>query len=120
PIYQLKDPFRRLMELIPTEGKVYVCRDYPAAMEVAARACSLGMTYGDAGSSDWTARIVRFSAGKGFFDAFYRGNSDATVEVGLIGRHNVNNALAAYALAKELGIDRKRMLEGFATFSGIK
>jgi len=116
----LKDAFRRLMELIPTEGKLVVCRDYPAAMEVAARACSQVITYGDDGSSDWTARNVRFSAGKGFFDAFYRGNSDATVEVGLIGRHNVNNALAAYALAKELGIDRKRMLEGFATFSGIK
>ena len=116
----LKDAFRRLMELIPTEGKLVVCRDYPAAMEVAAKACSQVITYGDDGSSDWTARNVRFSAGKGFFDAFYRGNSDATVEVGLIGRHNVNNALAAYALAKELGIDRKRMLEGFATFSGIK
>jgi UDP-N-acetylmuramate: L-alanyl-gamma-D-glutamyl-meso-diaminopimelate ligase len=116
----LKDSFRRLMELIPTGGNLVVCRDYPAAMEVADRAVSRVIGYGDGESSDWTPRNIRFNGGKSFFEPYYHGSSDGTVEVGLMGRHNVHNALAVYALAKELGIDRKRLLEGFATFNGVK
>jgi UDP-N-acetylmuramate: L-alanyl-gamma-D-glutamyl-meso-diaminopimelate ligase len=116
----LKDAFQRLMELIPTDGKLILCRDYPAAVEVAASARSRVISYGDSQSSDWTPKNIRFGAGRSFFEPAYRGQSDGTVEVGLIGRHNIQNALAIYALAKELGIDRSRILEGFATFSGVK
>jgi UDP-N-acetylmuramate: L-alanyl-gamma-D-glutamyl-meso-diaminopimelate ligase len=34
--------------------------------------------------------------------------------------HNVKNALAVYVLARTLGIERTRLLEGFASFSGVK
>jgi UDP-N-acetylmuramate: L-alanyl-gamma-D-glutamyl-meso-diaminopimelate ligase len=42
------------------------------------------------------------------------------VELGAIGRHNVKNALGVYVLARELGMDRSNLLEGFASFSGVK
>jgi UDP-N-acetylmuramate: L-alanyl-gamma-D-glutamyl-meso-diaminopimelate ligase len=116
----LKDAFRRLMELIPTGGKLVICHDYPAVIEVAESAHSPAITYGQDESSDWSARNIRFAPGKSFFDPCYHGKSEGTVEAGLIGRHNVTNALAVYAMAKELGIDRNRLLEGFATFSGVK
>jgi UDP-N-acetylmuramate: L-alanyl-gamma-D-glutamyl-meso-diaminopimelate ligase len=116
----LKDAFRRLMELIPSEGKLILCRDYPAVMEVAGGARSGMISYGGDNSADWSVRNVRFDAGKSFFDPCYRGQSDGPLEVGLIGRHNVLNALAVYILAKELGIRRDRLLEGFATFAGVK
>ena len=116
----LKDAFRRLMELIPTDGKVIVCQDYAVAMEVAGRARSPAITYGQDESSDWSARNIRFGAAKSLFDACYHGKSDGTVEAGLIGRHNITNALAVYAMVKEMGIDRNTALEGFATFSGVK
>jgi UDP-N-acetylmuramate: L-alanyl-gamma-D-glutamyl-meso-diaminopimelate ligase len=78
------------------------------------------ISYGGDNSADWSVRNVRFDAGKSFFDPCYRGQSDGPLEVGLIGRHNVLNALAVYILAKELGIQRDRLLEGFATFAGVK
>ena len=40
------------------------------------------------------------------------------IELALIGRHNVKNALAVYALGREMGIDRAKLLEGFASFFG--
>jgi UDP-N-acetylmuramate: L-alanyl-gamma-D-glutamyl-meso-diaminopimelate ligase len=116
----LKDAFRRLMELIPTGGKLVTCHDYPAALEVAGSAHSPAITYGQDESSDWSARNLRFAPGKSFFDPCYHGKSDGTVEAGVIGRHNVTNALAVYAMAKELGLDRNKLLEGFATFSGVR
>ncbi|MGH7928740.1 MAG: glutamate ligase domain-containing protein, partial [Candidatus Binatia bacterium] len=39
---------------------------------------------------------------------------------GLIGRHNVQNALAVYAMGRALGIERSKLLEGFVTFCGVK
>ena len=44
----------------------------------------------------------------------------ARVEARLIGRHNVKNALAVYAMGRELGIDRGKLREGLATFAGVK
>ncbi|MBI2540562.1 MAG: UDP-N-acetylmuramate:L-alanyl-gamma-D-glutamyl-meso-diaminopimelate ligase, partial [Deltaproteobacteria bacterium] len=38
----------------------------------------------------------------------------------LLGRHNVSNALAVYAMGRELGIDRELLRDGLASFSGVK
>ena len=58
--------------------------------------------------------------GKSLFEPLYRGRSDGVVELGLIGRHNVQNALAVYAMGRELGIDRDKLGDGLATFAGVK
>ncbi len=114
----VKDAFRRLMELIPADGNLLVCSDYPAALEVAGRAKCPVTSYGSAG--DWQAGSVKFLDGRAFFSPLYRGNGEGEVEAGLIGRHNVKNALAVYAMGRALGIERGKLVEGFATFSGVK
>jgi UDP-N-acetylmuramate: L-alanyl-gamma-D-glutamyl-meso-diaminopimelate ligase len=47
-------------------------------------------------------------------------NSDGEVKVALIGRHNVSNALAVYAMARELGIAPETIRDSMATFAGVK
>jgi UDP-N-acetylmuramate: L-alanyl-gamma-D-glutamyl-meso-diaminopimelate ligase len=69
---------------------------------------------------DWQAADVRFENGRAFFTPAYRGKREAEVAAGLIGRHNVHNALAVYAMGRALGIEHRRLLEGFATFRGVK
>jgi UDP-N-acetylmuramate: L-alanyl-gamma-D-glutamyl-meso-diaminopimelate ligase len=114
----VKAAFCRLMELIPQDGNLVVCGDYPAAVEVAAQARCPVTSYGLAG--DWQAADVRFENGRAFFSPEYRGKREAEVEAGLIGRHNVHNALAVYAMGRALGIEGGRLREGFATFRGVK
>lgn len=115
----VKGAFRRLMEIIPRDGLLIVCRDYPAAIEVAAQAPCRSITYGN-GDADWQADHPRFHAGRTFFEPCYRGRSEGKIEVGLIGRHNVSNALAVYALGRALGADDAKLREGFRTFKGVK
>jgi UDP-N-acetylmuramate: L-alanyl-gamma-D-glutamyl-meso-diaminopimelate ligase len=116
----LKDAFSRLMALIPPDGSLVVCSDYPVATEIALKArCGL-ITYGDRVGSDWTPTHIQTLEGRAFFDPCYRGNSEGRLEVGVIGRHNVKNALAIYAMARAMGIERAKLLDGFATFSGVK
>jgi UDP-N-acetylmuramate: L-alanyl-gamma-D-glutamyl-meso-diaminopimelate ligase len=116
----LKSSFQRLMEIIPRDGCVVVCNDYPAAIEIAARAPSRVIIYGDGDGADWTLANVAMREGKSFFEPCYRGESEGCVEVGMIGRHNVKNSLAVYAMARAMGIEQAKLLDGFATFAGVK
>jgi UDP-N-acetylmuramate: L-alanyl-gamma-D-glutamyl-meso-diaminopimelate ligase len=37
-----------------------------------------------------------------------------------MGKHNVNNALAVYALAREIGLQHRTIHDGLATFAGVR
>ena len=116
----VKSAFACLMEIIPADGCLVVCGDYPAATEIAATARCRQVTYGSANDVDWQPVNVQFQTGRAFFEPCYKGKSEGRVEVGLIGRHNVHNALAVYALSRAMGMERARLLDGFRTFAGVK
>jgi UDP-N-acetylmuramate: L-alanyl-gamma-D-glutamyl-meso-diaminopimelate ligase len=116
----LKSAFARLVDIIPADGSLVVCGDYAAGIEIAAAARCRRITYGNIGHGDWTAANAEFHEGRSFFEPCYRGKSEGRIEAGVIGMHNVKNALAVYVLARTLGIERARLLEGFASFAGVK
>ena len=116
----LKEAFRALARLIPVSGMLVACYDYPAAREVVNAGSCRVVSYGDDENCDWTVRTVRTEGRRSYFDPCFRKVSEGKVELGAIGRHNVKNALGVYVLARELGIDRSKLLEGFASFSGVK
>jgi len=116
----LKASFHRLAEIIPPAGSLLVCNEYEAAKEIAASARCPVTFYGDKGPRGWQARNVRTIGGASCFEPFNGGNSEGEVKVTLIGRHNVSNALAVYATARELGIAPEVIQDGMATFAGVK
>ena len=116
----LKEAFRRLVELIPSSGCLIACIDYGAVREVVGAAHCRLLYYSDKISADWTANNIHIRHGKSLFEPIYRGASDGVVELNMIGRHNVQNALAVYAMGRELGIDRDKLRDGLATFAGVK
>ena len=116
----LKGAFRHLIEIIPPAGTLLACNEYEAAREVAISARCPVLFYGNGEPGDWQARNIRARAGCSLFEPFYKGSSEGVVEISLIGRHNVNNALAVYATARELGIDQTTLKDALAAFSGVK
>ncbi len=116
----LKGAFRHLIEIIPPAGTLLACNEYEAAREVALSAGCPVLFYGNGEPGDWQARNIRARAGCSLFEPFYKGSPEGVVEISLIGRHNVNNALAVYATARELGIDQTTLKDALAAFSGVK
>ena len=116
----VKSAFLRLMDIIPEDGTLVVCGDDPVAREIAATGRCRLVTYGEGADADWHPVNIEFHAGRAFFEPCYRGKSEGRLEAALIGRHNVKNSLAVYALGRALGIERERLLEGFRTFAGVK
>jgi UDP-N-acetylmuramate: L-alanyl-gamma-D-glutamyl-meso-diaminopimelate ligase len=123
-IYQdldhVKAAFARLMDIIPGDGLLVVCGDYPVATEIAATARCQRITYGSGGDVDWTPDNPQFHEGRTFFAPCYRGKAEGRIEAAVIGRHNVMNALAVYAMGRMMGIGHEKLLDGFRTFRGVK
>ncbi len=116
----LKSSFRKLAEIIPPAGTFLVCNEYAAAGEIAGAARCPVKFYGDREPQDWQARNVRADGRATWFEPFHGGTSEGEVKVALIGRHNVMNALAVYATARELGLAPAAIRDGMASFGGVK
>jgi UDP-N-acetylmuramate: L-alanyl-gamma-D-glutamyl-meso-diaminopimelate ligase len=114
----VKRAFAQLTDIIPVDGSLVVCSDYADAVAVARNAKVPSTTYGEFG--DWTAKNLKFDQGRSTFDPCFKGQSQGTIEASIIGGHNVKNALAVYAMGRNLGIAHDRLLEGFGTFKGVK
>ena len=112
--------FRRLVNLVPRRGLLLVGADSPAALALASHAVSRVQTFGTGGDFDWQAHDLE-PAGQSTRFRIRRGGSPfGSFEVPLVGAHNVRNALAAVAVAAEVGISPERIADGLRAFAGVK
>lgn len=102
-----------------TSGKIYYCGDDGNAHRVCGHREN-AVSYG------WK-RELNYSAGdlvpKGAgteFTVFKDGEDVARVRLGIPGRHNVLNALAAIAVASEVGVSFDRIDEALSSFRGAR
>jgi len=114
----VKSAFAKLIDIIPADGSLVACSDYPEAVAVARAVKAHLTTYGDSG--DWTAANIAFDQGRSVFEPCFKGRSEGEIEASVIGRHNVKNTLAVYVMGRSLGISHNRLIEGFRTFKGVK
>ena len=54
------------------------------------------------------------------FDADYNGSKITDLELKMLGKYNISNAIASILVAKELGIKNSSILSSIKTFSGVK
>src|SRR5690606_16642885 len=83
------------------------------------------VTYGFSAQADWRAENVRPREGGNLFDALHTDRDGqrrtiADIALPMPGRHNVQNALAAIAVAAELGCGDDVIRTGFARFGGVR
>jgi len=112
--------FMRLVRLVPRRGLLLLGADSPAALALAARAVSRVQTFGTSPGLDWQAHDLVADATSTRFAVRRQGSPVGVFEVPLLGAHNVRNALAAIAVATDLGIDTLRIAEGLRRFAGVK
>jgi len=122
----VKEAFVEFIENVPFYGAAVLCIDHPEVQKVIARVRDRRViTYGFSAQADWRAEDVRPREGGNLFDAVHTdrdGNRRqiAGIALPMPGRHNVQNALAAIAVAVELGCDDDTIRAGFARFGGVR
>jgi UDP-N-acetylmuramate--alanine ligase len=123
---EVKDAFVEFIENVPFYGLAVMCVDDPDVQHIISRIRDRRVvTYGFSALADLRADNVTPVAGGSRFDAVMleRDGSRRTIEglhVPIPGRHNVQNALAAIAVACELGISDDAIARGFERFTGVK
>jgi UDP-N-acetylmuramate--alanine ligase len=123
---RVKDAFVEFVENVPFYGLAVLCVDHPEVQNIIGRIRDRRIvSYGFSALADVRADNVAPVPGGSRFDAVILGRDGErrTIEgvfVPIPGRHNVQNALAAIAVALELGIADDAIVNGFERFEGVK
>ena len=123
---EIKKAFCEFIENVPFYGLAVLCVDHPEVQSILSRIQDRRIvTYGFSALADLRAENVEPDGIGSRFDAvvFERDGVRRAIEgihVPMPGRHNVQNALAAVAVALELGIDDETIVSGFERFEGVK
>jgi UDP-N-acetylmuramate: L-alanyl-gamma-D-glutamyl-meso-diaminopimelate ligase len=112
--------FRRLVNLVPRRGLLLVGADSPGARALADKAVSRVQTFGTGDDVEWQAHDLEPAGGSTRFRVRRKGAPFGAFDVALVGAHNIRNALAAIAVATEVGISAERIGEALHSFAGVK
>ncbi len=122
----VKRAFVEFIHNVPFYGAAVLCVDHPEVQAVIGLVRDRKVvTYGFSLQADICGVNIRPNEGGNTFDVIVRqrGEEDRRIEgvhLPMPGRHNVQNALAAIAVAVEMGCADSVIREGFGSFGGVR
>ena len=122
----IKDAFVEFIENVPFYGCAVLCIDHPEVQAVIPKIRDRRVvTYGFSAQADVRGENVTPVPGGNRFDVTIRERDGSSrriegIELPMPGRHNVQNSLAAVAVAVEMGVADTLIQSGFAKFAGVK
>lgn len=123
---KVKDCFVEFIENVPFYGAAVLCIDHPEVQAIIPKVRDRRVvTYGFSAQADVRGDAVTPYPGGNRFDAVLRQRDGSFrriegIELPMPGRHNVQNALAAVAVAVEMGCADEVIRGGFGKFTGVK
>ena len=123
---KVKSSFVEFIENVPFYGAAVLCIDHPEVQAVISKVRDRRViTYGFSAQADVRGEHVTPVPGGNRFDVVVREREGGQrriegIELPMPGRHNVQNALAAVAVAMEMGCADEIVRCGFAGFGGVK
>jgi len=116
---RLKQAFVQFLQNLPFYGSAILCVDDPNVREILPFVSKPVVTYGFAAEAAVRADAVEHAAGTMRFRALREKSAPLDVTLNLPGRHNVQNALAAIAVATELQVPDAAIQKALADFHGV-
>src|SRR3977135_3984387 len=115
---RLKQAFGGFLQTLPFYGSAILCTDDANVREIMSSVSKPIVTYGM--REDAMVRATEIVPGDRMrFAAKREGASTLEITLNLPGRHNVQNALAAIAVATELGVPDAAIRKALAEFRGV-
>ncbi len=122
----VRKAFRDFVENIPFYGFAAICTDHPEVQFLASRVENRRLvTYGVNPQAEVRANNISMGPEGAGFDVVIRPRDSKKVRLEglrmpMAGDHNVLNALAAIAVARELGVSGEAIRKGLADFGGVR
>jgi len=117
---RLRQCFVEFLHHLPFYGLAVMCIDDAVVKETLQDVTRPVLTYGTDPEADVRAENIQQSGTKTRFTATRSGsNRTLDIELNMPGKHNVLNALAAIAVAHEVGLDDADIQHALSSFQGI-
>jgi UDP-N-acetylmuramate--alanine ligase len=116
---KLRQSFLEFLHNLPFHGLAVLCADDPELAKLLPLIKRPVMAYGLGEAADTRAVNIRRDAHRTSFTVLRKGLEPFEVTVNLPGLHNVQNSLAAIAVATDLGVDNAAIQRALAGFQGI-
>ena len=121
-IDKLKQAFVDFTQHLPFYGMAVLCQDDANVRDILPHITKPVMTYGLAPEAQLRAVNVEHTGGQMRFRAVRAGHdcaAELAITLNLPGMHNVLNALAAIAVATEVGVPDGKIVKALAEFKGV-
>lgn len=123
-LQEIKFQFSRLMNLVPSNGRLIVGVDSPVVREVLdemqGKLFTTVETFGLSDDAKWQARYIDLTGDMTRFTVFKDGHYWNEFETHMIGEFNVRNCLAVIIAADTWGISKEKIQEAFNSFKSVK
>lgn len=116
---KLKQAFVEFTQRLPFYGVAVLCLDDPHVREIMPMISKPILTYGFHEDADIRAIDAKAVEGKMEFTAIQDGYAPMQVSLNQPGMHNVQNACAAIAIARELDVDDAATQKALTEFNGV-
>ncbi len=117
---KLRQTFIEFLHHLPFYGLAILCIDDDEVRNVIPQINRPMITYGFSEDADIRATDLKQEGNKTFFSVAKKGNENwLEITLNMPGEHNVLNALAAIAVANEIGVDADAIQKALLNFEGI-
>jgi UDP-N-acetylmuramate: L-alanyl-gamma-D-glutamyl-meso-diaminopimelate ligase len=118
----VKEAFRTLVSRLPADGTLVAATSHPGVADVTEKAPCRLVPYrvGEPAVPGWAADALEVAPGGTRFRLFVDGREVATALLPMHGRHNVENAVGALAVAESLGVPLADAIAALPGFRGVK
>ncbi len=116
---KLKQAFVQFLQNLPFYGSAILCLDDENLRAILPSVAKPALTYGTSPDAMVRAEAIEPEGSRMRFRALREKQAPLEVTLNLPGRHNVLNALAAIAVAGELGVPDAALLKALAEFRGV-
>ena len=118
---QMNLAYLHFMQTTSFYGFCVVCTDHPIVKEMAEKVKHRRMiSYGLNTDAFIHAKNIRIGQGALHFDIVKGDQTYSNFVLPMFGRHNILNALAAFAVVSELGMEPDKIRKAFASFKGVQ
>lgn len=116
----VKTSFRRLLNIIPSRGKLIACWDDSVVRELSAKAFCPVESFGLNDDPVWKAQSIEFLESSTQFQVLRDKKRWSEFEIPLAGTFNVKNSLAAIACAHDLGVAAETIQRALRSYKNVK
>jgi UDP-N-acetylmuramate--alanine ligase len=115
----IQTAFLSFINKVPFYGVAILCLDEPAVQSLIPQVKRRIVTYGTAAPSDVRIADVHIEGLGSTFSLRFNGGSIQNFKLNVPGMHNVLNATAAFAAARDMGVEASVIASGLESFGGV-